>query len=44
VSTHAVGDEEQPLLFDQREEVFVVGALAPDVGASCVADAHSLRS
>ena len=44
VPAHAVGDEEEPLVFDEREVVLVVGPLATDVGPGCVADAHDSAS
>jgi len=40
VAAHAVGDQEQLLVFDEREVVLVVVALHPDVGLRGVADAH----
>ena len=40
MTAHAVGDDEELLVLDQREVVLVVGPLHPDVGLGGVADLH----
>ncbi len=40
VAAHAIGDDEQLLVFNEAEIVLIVGALHPDVGLGGVADLH----
>ncbi len=40
VPTHAVGDQEHLLVFDQREVILVVGALHAHIGLGCVTKSH----
>jgi hypothetical protein len=40
MATHAVGDDEQLLVFNEGKVILIVGSLHPDIGLGGVADLH----